>query len=83
MATVTPGLAALVCLVPGFDHRSSYLPFIVPVVISAGLGGAGPALLAALIGFFAGVAFQTSELETVGGALSAVTFVLAAGSVVF
>jgi len=82
VAIVTAGLAALAWLGPWFNHRSPYLLFIVPVVISAAFGGAGPALLAALIGLFAGVAFEASGLGTAGGASSAITFVLAAGGVI-
>lgn len=84
---VAIGAAALAAVVrlalgPWLDHRAPYLLFTVPVVASAAFGGVGPGLAAAVIGLFAGAAFNANGLRTFDGASNAAMFILTAGGVI-
>lgn len=75
----TAALFARLALEPWHPGRSAYLLFTVPVLIAASFGGTGPAVLAAIVGLVAGLAYGETAPSAPEAVVSAVVYVLASG----
>ncbi|PLR28625.1 PAS domain-containing sensor histidine kinase [Caulobacter zeae] len=63
---------------PWLEHRAAYLPFVVPIVLAAAFGGAGPGFCAALIGLIAGAMFSGQSLGSFEGMTNTGVYVVTA-----
>jgi len=81
LALVVTGLAILarLALEPWLGARAPYLLFTLPVLVAAGFGGTGAAILAALAGLAAGVAMDGASLRTHESLANAGVYLLASG----
>lgn len=79
LALVATGLAifARLALEQWLDARSPYLLFTVPVLVAAGFGGTGPAVLAALAGLATGLAMDGADLRAQESLANAGVYLLA------